>query len=76
MANSTSSDGEAILIQTGLMVVNQTNGKLEFYQGPTIIGGLSSGNIREMVSSLAEVQLAWAKASELTTDDASPDDKK
>jgi len=66
--------GEAILIQTGLLVVNQSNGKLEMYQGPTVIGGLSSGNIRSMVSSLAQVQLAWAQASELTTDAGSPDD--
>jgi hypothetical protein len=67
--------GEAILIVGGIMAINQTNGKFELYQGPTIIGGLSTGNLADMLSSLAAVQQAWAAKTELTTDESSPDDK-
>lgn len=75
MPESTS-PGEAILILTGALAINATNGKLEFYQGPQIIGGLSTGNLRDMLSSLAAVQQSWAAKTELTTDASSPDDAK
>ena len=68
------SAGEALLIDHGFSVINTTNGKLECLQLPLIIGGNSSGNIRDMLTSKAAVALEWAKKSELSTDPTSPDD--
>ena len=62
------------MIIPGVLVVNSTNGKLEISTGQTVIGGLSSGNVKDMLTGLAELQLAWAKQSELSTDEESPDD--
>lgn len=74
MPESTPS-GEALLIIGGILVVNQTNGKLEYYNPGTVIGGLSKGNLASMLGDLADVQKKWAGATELTTDATSPDDK-
>lgn len=75
MANAPSSDGEAIIFNFGFVIVNSTNGKLEAIQGPTLIGGLSSGNVRDMLIAQKSMELEFAKKSELTTDAESPDDK-
>ena len=72
---SAASEGEAILVNHGFTVINATNGKLELHQGVTIIGGLSSGNLRDMLAAQKALELEFAKKSELTTDASSPDDQ-
>jgi hypothetical protein len=67
--------GEAIFISHGFTVINSTNGKLECHQGPTIIGSLTSGNVRDMLKGLAALGMEFANKSELSTDPTSPDDK-
>lgn len=66
--------GEAILIDHGFTVINSTNGKLECHVGVTVIGSLTSGNVRDMLSGKAALALQWAQKSELSTDQSSPDD--
>ncbi len=67
--------GEAMGIDLGALVVNTTNGKAEFFQGPQIVFGLSSGNVRSMLAAKKELELKFAQQSELTTDASSPDDE-
>jgi hypothetical protein len=74
MANSNQSEGEATLYVGPVLLVNNTNGKLEHVSFGSITPGLSSGNARSMLTSLAEVQKLWAEKTELTTDASSPDD--
>lgn len=66
-------DGEAVFIDHGFTVING-NGKLEVQQGATVIGGLTSGNVRDMLAGKAALATEWAKKSELTSDASSPDD--
>ncbi len=68
-------EGEATLYVGPVMLVNNTNGKLEHISFGSVTPGLSSGNARSMLTSLADVQKAWAEATELSTDASSPDDK-
>jgi hypothetical protein len=74
-SGSVSVPGEALLINHGFTVVNTTNGKLEMHQGPTVIAGLSSANLADMLTAQKALELEFAKKSELTTDESSPDDK-
>jgi hypothetical protein len=66
--------GEALAIDLGFIVINQTNGKLECFRGPSAVGGLTSGNVRAMLVARTQLDVEFSKASELTTDASSPDD--
>ncbi len=74
-APASAPEGEATLHVGPVMLVN-ANGKLEHIHFGSVTPGLSSGNARDMLTSLADVQKAWAEKTELSTDASSPDDKK
>lgn len=65
--------GKAIMIIPGPIVINE-NGAFESMIGTTIIGGLTSGNVRSMNEGFAALHQEFAAKSELTTDDDSADD--